>query len=377
MKAAAGEYGVMRPAFHYNYLAGSSLSSDNGSEHIYSLEPLDDPAGFLQNLADYLGITQKVHKGIYADFTTALDETKPYDLNQGKPQLTLSTKSGGGWWLEIPNVNIYGCPLSKDVGKDEPQSCPVGTNMEPTVDDAKTQFIKLFAETGFSFKESDIQVSKNDAGITEAFAQTTQGNRFDNLGFGMTWNSYGELVAANGLASKLVDQGIFKTVSEVEAVSRANEPKWQRFGYALGYSLSAGAPVAGYGSLEGGLNGSTTSGSDPAPIAIGTEAPSPADMPKTNSTSSPGTVVQPELQSTAEPIPGDSGATADPMPAPNETAAAPTPEVKDVVIDRVVLSWIQITDAKAKVWLVPAYHLFSGANAYQTVPVIADGLIEF
>ena len=380
--ASGGGMAAMLPAFTYNYLAGSSLSSDTGSEHIYSLEPLADPAGFLQNIADYLGITQKVHKGIYADFTTALDETKPFDLTPGKPQLTLSTTGSGGWWLEIPNLNIYGCAISSDAGKIEPQPCPVVVASKPSIDDAKTQFIKLFAQTGFSFEAGDIQVSKNDAGITSAYGQanlaTRKGNAFSDLGFSMTWSSDGTLVAANGLASKLVDQGSFETISEVDAIARANDPKWQFFG---GYGMlvdgvAKGAPVAGYGSIEGGAAaGSSSSASAPAPIALPTATPGPVASYVAGD--APTAMPDPDVTAEPVPLPTEGGALVDPMPIPNETFLLPTPEVKDIVIDHLELSWMQISDAKGKVWLVPAYQLFSGANAYARVPAMADGIIGF
>ena len=368
--------GMMVPYFFNHYSAAASLSNDSGSEHIYALQPVANPSNFLQKLADHFGISSPVHRGTYTDFTTNPDETAPFDPESTRADLSLNLQGGGNWWLTVNQPAPMLCAI--DSASTEPKSCAAPPLTEPvtvpSAAKAKTQFIEVMKLTGFDFASGDITLQR-DPYSTYASAQISLPlavtNKTTNLMFSMSWNDKGEVTSASGIASKIVDQGSFDLISPVAAVARANDIKWANYlgfgGGPIAYdSVKPGAPAVRTGSLVGDTatppagSSSSSGGSATAPTAVPmpVETALPSDAPD---------AVDPTSTTIS----------VDPTPAPIETGVAPTPELQEVVIDRVELGWMQLTDSNGHVWLVPGYLLFAGEVSYQIVPAIADGLMGF
>jgi len=360
-----GANDMMMPMSMFHYNAADTLSDETGSAHVYQIVALEDSKAVFEKLAQALGVEGTVHKGQYSTLTTVADETKPLDQVPGKSSLTLQDKN---WWLSAwYGEDKVAMTCSSELAATNKDSCfyvPSDAEAGISKADAIAQFIRIMQITGASFKASEVQFNR-DRYSSNVWAELSlnQDGASINTGlyFGMQFDSNGNVFGASGALAKIVDKGTFSTISPIDAVARANDPKWSTFwgiGSRDAYSTMPGTTVEG-GSSEPSAGGE---------IAVD---PKVIDKVVPNSV-----LVEPTPVSGASTDSVTSGqATTEPMPAVSESPAAV--KVEEVTIVRVLPIWLQASDSTGNTWLVPGYQLLSDENNYAQVPSVQDGLIAF
>ncbi|MEY2737770.1 MAG: hypothetical protein RL683_888 [Actinomycetota bacterium] len=302
---------------NYVYQAGPNLGTAGGNGNVYQLKLKGDPEVLIESLATRFDLEGEVSKESY-------DGNKTYSYffgikdNWEKPSVSVYWSGTGSWYLN----NYTGATSGPGL---------------PSEADAKAQALELFAATGLNVTADKLDVL-NEYGMTVIGHLEVDGKP-TALDWSMTWDQYGNLVAAGGNSVEVINRGNFQTVSEKDAVARISD--WR-------YAGSPASIYFGGGIMTKDAAASTTDAvtSEPS-TGEGTEpAPAPTSSPEPQPTSMP----------TAMPI---------------------EPPTINVVCTSAKAVPVMVWDSKGNAWLVPGYTFKSKELGWEPAVVsLVDGIIE-
>ena len=190
------------------YSAAAELSSEKQQGHIYRIEVAGDARTIARKVAAAIGLEGKETFEEEYDFATINGK----EIRDGFPVESLSAQGGGtGSWN-------YWNSIEAGINND-PAGVPVSDA------EAKVSAAKIFSATGLKVTPAEIFVSRDDYGVS-ASAELEVNGLGSGLVWSMHWNGNGTVDSIYGHSVKLVDLGVFDTVSASESVSRIN-----KFGY--------------------------------------------------------------------------------------------------------------------------------------------------
>ncbi len=370
---------------NYQYVAGPSLSTQNGSGHVYKLERRGTSDETLRNAAAQFGLTGDPAKTSY--FDKAYPSYVIGKEDGTAPSVVVSWYGTGDWWYNDPNAypQYSTCDTAPSTGSSssdgttggddplpvDPPVCvvtPPSPNLAPSKADAQALAQKIFAATGLDVAASDIRVSA-DEWQTTATANLVVDGTETALEWGVGWSSTGEISYAYGHSVNVVDKGSYGTVSAKDAVARLADWRW--YG-AAGPKYQSGVNILAQDSMRSGV---AVGGAAAAPLE--TPATEPTDQPTADPTEEPTAV--PTETPTEEPtaVPTDAPTdqpTAEPVPT-ETPLPEPTPETVVVTVEKAHSTLLMMWDSTGDAWLVPGFAMPTQEGWFNTVVSLVDGVI--
>lgn len=231
---------MMINPFIYEYVAGSGLSTDGSTGHVYKVELDGDADVVLANLMRIFGVkgttTQTIDMGSSAPSYQML--TAGSQDGSGK-SINLSWTGSGSWWYSDPSAYPQAECLQMTTPDEGEAYCsnykeqPATPELVPTTAEAKAEAIKIFKSIGFKVEATDIRVSSDNWGAWATASMQLNGEDTP-IEYSISWSSIGKLASVSGHSMKFVDKGEFKTISAKRAVERLGD--WR---YTASISSSA------------------------------------------------------------------------------------------------------------------------------------------
>jgi len=359
---------------NYEYTAGAGLGTSGGDGTVYELRRTGEPLQVLADAADALGLDGEGTEASYSS-----DEYPSYIVGSEDgtaASLVLSWSGTGSWWYndpaaypaqvceQVPLVTEDGTSTETYEQCTQPQ-VPASESLAPSADEAKALAARIFAETGFDVRESQIKVTA-DEWQTVATAGLVVDGVATAVEASISWSPLGKIAWASGHSVEVVERGDFGTVSATSGVDRLQDWRW--YG-AAGPDYTGGAVAfAADSGLARGAAESTTP-SEPAE--------EPSEAPATDPATSPETEPAPS-DTPAEPAPSvepaPDGDTIDPGIV--EPGPLPEPETVTVTLEHAEATLLMLWDADGNAWLVPGYAYENPEQGFWTTVVsLVEGVI--
>lgn len=314
--------------FTYEYVAGSGLSADGSSAHVYKVELDGDADVVLANLMRIFGVkgttTQTIDMGPDAPGYQML--TAGSQDGTGK-SINLSWIGSGSWWYSDPSAYPQAECLQMTTPEEGEAYCSNYKEQKPTPElvptaaEAKAEAVKLFKSIGFKVDAADIRVSSDEWGAWASASMQLNGEDTP-IEYSVSWSSIGKLASVAGHSMKFADKGEFKTISAKSAVERLTD--WRFTG-----SIASSAYDKYYSQIS-------------QVMPLGSES-------NTKDLAVPDISIDP--------------------------VAEPTPTTVVVEINKAVKTHVMIWDASGNTWLVPGY-IFIGDGSYiSPVFSLEDGVV--
>lgn len=304
----------------YEYFAGSELSDQGSSAHVYKVELVGDPDDVLAKLMRVFGM-----KGV---------KTQSIDLGNGKsyPMLTAGSQDGtaksinlswigsGSWWYSDPSAYPQAECIEFTTPEEGDAYCSNYREQKPTPElvptkaEATAEAVRIFKSIGFNVDAADVRVQSDVWGAWASAAMQLNGEDTP-IEYSMSWSSIGKLASISGHSSKFADKGEFKTISAKQAVERLSD--WRFSG-----SISSSAYDKHFSQNS-------------QMMPLGTPEPGNKDLPMSE----------------------------------------PTPTTVVVELNKAVKTHVMIWDASGETWFVPGY-IFIGDGSYiSPVFSLEDGVV--
>lgn len=320
---------MMPNPFTYNYVAGTGLDDSTGLGHVFQLQLIGSAEQILKNVARLMNIDGQVLEAEYSTSEYPAYVIGPQDGSA--PSASIYFNGTGNWWYNNPAA--YPMP---DCGEwasaeDDSKYCAryEEQKLTPQLLPSKSEMLQIakqiFAATGLTVTESEIQTSSSDWG-SSAYASFKVGGQSSPIEWSINWGSNGEIGGISGHSVKAVDRGEFETISPKNAVARMSD--WRYSGQLsqsewMKYQPNDGRMIA-YDDMA-------------------VEPESPTD---------------PAVEPSGEPVP------------------APSPSEITVTINKSVSAQVMIWDKKGNAWIVPGYILIGEEGWITPVFSLEDGIVE-
>lgn len=325
---------MMPNPFTYNYVAGDSLSGENGNGEVFELQLTGDPKNILKTVAAAVGVSGEVTESEYSSQQYPAFVIGPQDGTG--PSAVINWSGTGNWWFNNPSA--YPSPACLDfvTADDGSEYCGAYAEQKPTPNllPSKTQMIsealKIFSATGHKVSEAEIETTIYEWGAT-ASTSLKIGGQDSPIEWAVNWGSNGKIGSVSGNSVVAISRGDFPTISDRAAVSRMSD--WRYSG-----QLAQSAWVRYQGNNGGRMNAFDDVASSKPSVDIPTGSTSPEES----------TELMPE----------------------------PTPSTVTITIAKAIKSQVMIWDKTGKAWVVPGCILFGDQGWITPVFTLEEGIVE-
>lgn len=359
----------------YDYVAGAGLGTEGGAGEVYALELEGSPIEHLSALGSYFQVAGTPVESDYFDPQWPLYVVGSQDWTG--PAVNLTWNGTGPWYYDNPNAYpesvCIDVPVPEGAIEDRYQECvsPPLSGPLPSIEDAKSEAVAIFAAGGLDVTEDDIRVLSQDS-FSVGVSAYLQVDGQDTLEWTAYWYPGPILASASGHFSRVVERGEFETISPTAAVDRLAGGQWWGspsasfyFGFNVATEAIASETVAEEPSVDPEIEPRTPSDGESAPgfdpdAPVTNEDP-PAEEPIDPALGDPD-FVDPEILEPGSP---------DPI-MPTE------PDRITITVNSAEATLLLVWDANGNAWLVPGYVMRHGSEPWDWTTVISliEGLIE-
>ena len=220
---------MMASPINYTYVASTGLNGSAGEGKVYQLLLDGTPESALQRAAQALGVSGSVQRSSQWN-----PESPSYFVGSedGSSESLNIWWGGTGSWYYNSFVQGEGpaCKLYQNAD-DGSVYCAEYSEQKPTPEllPSNTQVIRdalrVFNSTGLEASKEDIQIYRDEWSVNAIAAFKVAGQES-----ALTWNigydSKGRLSWASGHSIRVVDRGVYSTVSAKAAVNRLGDWRW-------------------------------------------------------------------------------------------------------------------------------------------------------
>ena len=339
------------------FVAGSSLSNETSTAHVYEFKLVGSPRARLQDLANLFEVAGDVKRQDFGD-----ENNQTYmvgDQNYASANVSIFW-SGTGGWSYFSGSDSTVISKSSATPEETTDDSAAKSNF-PSKADAIKQALEIFSATGLNVDASDVNFYSDEWSAIATANLKVDG--FDTaLEWNVSWGTDGKINGAYGQSATVIDRGEYATVSAQEAVTkRMSDFRW-----------TGQLPNSAYASLPAISRGEMRT-DDVQKDDFATEGQEPAAVPGTEGEpSEPGDAV------TDQPEPGDvvTGQVEEPKPGVGPDVEPTMPTVTKIRITKAKATLLTIYDSNGKAWLVPGFEMSDSKYWISGVVSLIDGVIE-
>lgn len=213
----------------YTYVAGAALSDKGGNGHVYQLVLDGTAESALKAAAEALGVEGGVQRS--SQWTP---ESQSYFVgteNGTGKSLNIWWGGTGSWYFNnFAPMAESPCKVTQQA-EDGSEYCAEYVEQQPTPEllpnetKIASDALRIFNGTGLKVSRADLTIYKDEWSASASASLKVAGQET-----AITWNigydSKGNLAWAGGHSVRVVDRGLFETVSAKSAVSRLSDWRW-------------------------------------------------------------------------------------------------------------------------------------------------------